>query len=107
MQTAQLKASLAVNREAVLLYWSLGKSILAWQEGEGWGTRVVERLAQDLHSAFPEIRGLSPCNLGYMKAFAEAWPDEPIVQQLVAKLPWGHNVRLIEQAKDHAARHAD
>jgi predicted nuclease of restriction endonuclease-like (RecB) superfamily len=104
IQSAQLRASLAVNRELVLLYWGIGKDILARQQKDGWGTRVIERLAKDLHSTFPAMRGLSPRNLGYMKAFAEAWPEEVILQQLVAKLPWGHNVRLIEQVKDSAER---
>ncbi len=100
IQTAQLRTSLSVNREPVLLYWGIGKDILARQEKDGWGTKVIERLAKDLHSSFPEMRGLSPRNLGYMKAFAESWPEEAILLQLVAKLPWGHNVRLIEQAKE-------
>lgn len=42
------------------------------------------------------MTGLSARNLKYKRAFAEAWPDEPIVQQAVARLPWGHNVRLLE-----------
>ena len=46
------------------------------------------------------MQGLSPRNLGYMKAFAEAWPDDSILQQAVAKLPWGHNVRLLDLVKD-------
>jgi predicted nuclease of restriction endonuclease-like (RecB) superfamily len=104
IQTAQLRASLAVNRELALLYWGIGRQILVRQEEDGWGSRVIERLAKDLRLAFPEMRGLSPRNLGYMKAFAEAWPDEAILQQLVAKLPWGHNVRLIEQVKEPAER---
>jgi predicted nuclease of restriction endonuclease-like (RecB) superfamily len=50
------------------------------------------------------MKGLSPRNLGYMKAFAEAWPEESILQQLVAKLPWGHNVRLLDHVKDSLER---
>jgi predicted nuclease of restriction endonuclease-like (RecB) superfamily len=104
IQTAQLRASLAVNRELVQLYWAIGREILARQREDGWGTGVIERLARDLRSAFPGMQGLSPRNLGYMKAFAEAWPEERILQQVVAKLPWGHNVRLVERVKDSAER---
>jgi predicted nuclease of restriction endonuclease-like (RecB) superfamily len=104
IQTAQLRAALSVNRELVLLYWGIGREILGRQKQDGWGSRVIERLASDLRSAFPGLQGLSPRNLGYMKAFAEAWPEEAILQQLVAKLPWGHNVRLIEQVKDPVER---
>jgi predicted nuclease of restriction endonuclease-like (RecB) superfamily len=104
IQTAQVRAAVAVNHELVLLYWGIGKEILTRQREDGWGTRVIERLAKDLHSEFPEMQGLSPRNLGYMKAFAEAWPEEPILQQLVARLPWGHNVRLLDLVKNHEER---
>jgi len=32
-----------------------------------------------------------------MRTFAEAWPDEPILQQLAAKLPWGHHMVLLDE----------
>jgi predicted nuclease of restriction endonuclease-like (RecB) superfamily len=99
IQAAQVRASLAVNRELVLLYWGIGREILARQNAEGWGSKVVERLARDLRSEFPQMKGLSRTNLLYMRAFSEAWPEEQIVQQLVGQLPWGHNVRILDHAK--------
>jgi predicted nuclease of restriction endonuclease-like (RecB) superfamily len=104
IRTAQLRAGLAVNRELVLLYWQLGREILQRQAREGWGTKVIDRLAADLHRAFPEMTGLSPRNLKYMRAFAEAWPDEAIVQHLVAQIPWGHSVRLLDHVKSREER---
>jgi predicted nuclease of restriction endonuclease-like (RecB) superfamily len=104
IQEAQVRAGLAVNRELVLLYWSIGREILTRQDREGWGAKVIDSLARDLHQSFPEIRGLSPRNLKYMRALADAWPDEQIVQQLVAQIPWGHNVRLLDYVKDPAER---
>jgi predicted nuclease of restriction endonuclease-like (RecB) superfamily len=92
IRAAQVKAALAVNAELVLLYWAIGRDILARQRKEGWGARIIDRLSADLRSAFPEMKGLSPRNLNYMRAFAEAWSDRRIVQQVVARLPWGHNV---------------
>lgn len=50
------------------------------------------------------MTGLSARNLKYMRAFAEAYPDSQFVQQAVALLPWGHNVRLIETVKDRTER---
>jgi predicted nuclease of restriction endonuclease-like (RecB) superfamily len=91
IRTAQLRASLAVNRELVLLYWQMGRDILARQEEHGWGAKVIDRLSQDLRREFPGVAGFSPRNLKYMRAFAQAWPDEPIVQQLAAQIPWFHN----------------
>jgi predicted nuclease of restriction endonuclease-like (RecB) superfamily len=104
IQMAQLRASLAVNRELVLLYWGIGREIVARQKEDGWGTRVIESLSKDLRSAFPDMKGLSFRNLGYMKAFAEAWPDESILQQAAAKLPWFHNCVLIDKVKDTVER---
>lgn len=101
IRTAQLRASLAVNREMVVLYWQIGREILQRQEQQGWGAKVIDRLAADLRRAFPDMTGFSPRNLKYMRAFAEAWPDEPIVQQLVAQIPWGHSVRLLDYVSFH------
>lgn len=101
IHSAQQRAALAVNRELVLLYWQIGRDILARQAGEGWGAKVIERLAQDLRSAFPDMKGFSPRNLNYMRAFAQAWPDAAIVQQAVAQLPWGHNVVLLDKLPGH------
>ena len=83
----------------VLLYWQIGRDILNRQERENWGAKVIDRLAGDLKRAFPDMKGFSPRNLKYMRAFAEAWPDEAIVQQLVAQIPWGHNVRILDLVK--------
>lgn len=94
IHSAQQRAALAVNRELVLLYWQIGRDILARQASQGWGAKVIERLAHDLHTAFPEMKGFSRANLMYMRAFAEAWPDAEVVQQAVGQLPWGHQLAL-------------
>lgn len=94
---ARMRAVLAANQELTLLYWDLGRSILDRQAQEGWGAKVIDRLSRDLRRAFPDMKGLSPRNLKYMRRFAEAWPDAEIVQQAVARIPWGHNVRLLDK----------
>ena len=104
IQSAQVRAALAVNRELVLLYWSIGRDILARQQAQGWGARVVDRLAADLRRAFPELKGFSPRNLKYMRAFAEAYPDESFVQQVAAQLPWFHLCVLLDKVHDPAER---
>jgi predicted nuclease of restriction endonuclease-like (RecB) superfamily len=97
IHSAQQRATRAVNRELVLLYWQIGRDILERQSREGWGSKVIERLAQDLRSAFPDMKGFSPRNLKYMRAFAEAWPDAEFVQQAAAQLPWFHLCTLIDK----------
>jgi predicted nuclease of restriction endonuclease-like (RecB) superfamily len=104
IHNAQQRATLAVNRELVYLYWQMGRDILQRQVAQGWGSKVIERLAQDLRAAFPEMKGFSRANLMYMRSFAQAWPDEAIVQQAVGQLPWGHNVVLLTRLKDREQR---
>ena len=104
IRAAQVRASLAVNREMVLLYWQIGRDLLSRQQQEGWGAKVVERLSRDLRLAFPNMKGLSRTNLLYMRAFAAAYPDEAIVQQLAGQIPWFHNCTLLDKAKDPAER---
>ena len=104
IHSARQRASLAVNRELVLLYWQIGRDILARQAEQGWGAKVIERLAHDLRAAFPDMKGFSRANLMYMRAFAEAWPDAEVVQQAVGQLPWGHNLVLLTRLKQPAQR---
>ena len=88
---------MAVNRELVLLYWEIGRDILARQAEQGWGAKVIERLAHDLRTAFPDMKGFSPRNLKYMRALAEAWPDAEFVQQAAAQLPSYHQLALLDK----------
>lgn len=104
IRTAQVKAALAVNQELVFLYWQIGKEILVRQEEQGWGSKVIQRLAKDLKREFPDMRGFSRSNLLSMRAFAEAYPDEAIVQQVVGQIPWGHNIRILSMIKEPEAR---
>ena len=104
IHAAQQRAALAVNRELVLLYWHIGRDILQRQTQQGWGSKVIERLAHDLKTAFPDMKGFSRANLMYMRAFAQAWPEPEIVQQAVGQLPWGHNLVLLTKLKQTEQR---
>jgi predicted nuclease of restriction endonuclease-like (RecB) superfamily len=104
IRAARTRAALAVNCELVLLYWQIGRDILVRQEREGWGAKVIERLATDLLVEFPDMKGFSRANLMYMRSFAEAWDTEEIVQRLVGQIPWGQNITLITKIKDKEER---
>ena len=104
IRSAQIRAAVAVNSELVLLYWTIGRRILVAQKAERWGAKVIDRLSADLIREFPEVKGLSSRNLKYMRAFAEAWSEEAIVQQVVAQIPWGHNVRLLDHLDSQEQR---
>lgn len=104
IQQARVKAALSVNRELILLYWEIGRRILESQEREGWGTKIIDRLASDLKKAFPDTQGFSARNLKYMRAFAEAFPERAIVQQAAAQIPWFHNCILLDKVKEPTQR---
>ena len=87
-----------------MLYWQIGRDILARQASQGWGAKVIDRLAHDLRNAFPEMKGFSPRNLKYMRAVAEAWPEPEFVQQAAAQLPWFHLCTLIDKLATREAR---
>ena len=86
------------------MYWRIGRDIVERQARDGWGSKVIDRLAHDLRTEFPEMRGFSARNLGYMRAFAELWPDAEILQQAAAKLPWFHVCTLIDKLDTQAER---
>jgi predicted nuclease of restriction endonuclease-like (RecB) superfamily len=99
IRQAQIKAALAVNKELTLLYWQIGQEILVRQREEGWGAKIIDQLAKDLKREFPEVKGFSSRNLKYMRAFAEAYPEEQFVQQVAAQIPWFHNCVVLEKVK--------
>ncbi len=99
IHSAQQRATLAVNRELIQLYWQIRRDILERQMQQGWGAKVITRLGHDLRIAFPDMKGFSRANLMYMRAFAAAWPSVEIVQQAVGQLPWGHNLVLLTKLK--------
>ena len=100
----RLRVVLAANAELVFLYWDVGRAILERQSREGWGAKVIDRLSHDLRDAFPDMRGLSPRNLKYMRSFAAAWPDRRIVQEVLAHVTWYHCITLMEKVKDTETR---
>jgi predicted nuclease of restriction endonuclease-like (RecB) superfamily len=104
IRSAQISAAISVNQEMTLLYWHIGREILLRQEQQGWGSKVINRLSQDWKREFPDMKGFSRSNLKYMRAFAEAWPDFQIGQQVLANLPWTQNVALLEKLKDETQR---
>lgn len=98
-----MRARRRVNEELVLLYWEIGREILLRQEREGWGAKVIDRLARDLRTVFPDM-GISARNLKYMRAFAKAWQDPEIVQGHLAQLSWWHQIALLEKLEDREIR---
>jgi len=106
---ARRRAIAAANQELMTLYFEVGQSIVARQADEGWGAKVIDRLARDLQAAFPDMEGFSPRNLHRMRAFYLAWGegegmDGKTLPQPVAKLPWGHNTMLLEKLRTPSQR---
>ena len=120
IRTAQMTTALKVNTDLLQLYWNIGKAINEVQRTTSWGAKVIERLSKDLTKEFPDARGYSERNLLYMRSFAEAYPDFPILQVPLAELgtdgqaefpqvplaeiPWYHHITLLSKTKDPQQR---
>ena len=104
IRKAQLKAVLAVNNNLLSLYWEIGHMLSARMAKEGWGAKVIDRLAKDLEKDFPGLSGFSKRNLRYMRKFSESYPDMSILQAVLAKIPWWHNILLLEKLDSQEER---
>ena len=91
IKISQNRAILSVNKELIFLYYEIGKIILKNQSQKGWGSKIIENLAEDLRKEFPNMKGLSLRNLRYMRLLAE------IVQEILAQLSWYHNQALLDK----------
>lgn len=99
---------------SIHLYWTIGRDLVQRQEQQGWGAKIIDKLAADLATAFPAVEGFSRTNIYRMRAFYQAWPGfvgrasivpQPVGQLAgsipanIAAIPWGHNLILIEKLK--------
>lgn len=104
VNSSRMKAVLAVNSELIMLYYFIGQSILKQQQESKWGAKIIEALAADLKSSFPDMKGLSIRNLKYMRKLADTWDETQFVQQAVAQIPWGHNVAILDKLSNNNDR---
>jgi len=116
IKQAQTRASFKVNEEMLQLYWDIGNSIITQQKQEGWGSKIIDLLSFNLAVTFPNSTGFSLRNLKYMRAFAEAYPQYPIVQVPLAlsntefvqvplaQITWYHHISLIAKVKEQNER---
>lgn len=100
VRVSRQKAVLSANAQLLILYWNIGKLVSEQAGKAGWGAKVIEKLAADLRSEFPDMRGLSYRNIHYMRLFAEVYRDAAFVQQAAAQIPWGHHILLMDKIKD-------
>ena len=101
IKAAQYRAAVHVNADMLLLYHDIGCVI---NEHKAWGNKFVDNLATDIRIAFPESKGYSVRNLKYMAKFAETYPDREFVQTVSARIPWSHNIAILEKVKDPKQR---
>jgi predicted nuclease of restriction endonuclease-like (RecB) superfamily len=97
IRQARLRASVEVNAQLLQVYWEIGQTILEQQSKQGWGAKIIDRLAADLKMEFEDMKGLSARNLRYMRTFAQAYPQLSVWQSPVAKLPLEEEAKPIVQ----------
>jgi predicted nuclease of restriction endonuclease-like (RecB) superfamily len=118
---ARISAGRAVNNELIHLYWDIGQGIVEKQQTAGWGDSVIDQISRDLQKAFPRASGFSPRNLRSIRQFYSAYSDpsfwlqpaaklQPMdsraqfLQQLVAEIPWGQHLLILNKIIEPAAR---
>lgn len=104
IQDARLITYRAANRELITLYFRIGEQIVENQDRHGWGKSVVEKLAIDLQQSFASELGLSSRNLWDMRRFYLEYKPYPKLRQLVAEIPWGHNLLILNKIKEINSR---
>lgn len=97
----QIKTFQEVNNNLIMLYFRLGKII---SENKVYGNNFTKQVSTELKLTFPNMKGFSERNLRAMRLFYEEYSEDEKWQQVVAKLPWGHNLLLIEKVKDKDIR---
>lgn len=97
----QLEIMVDANKKLVNLYFNIGKTL---EENSSWGNKFIDNVAIDLKLSFPNLKGFSVRNLKYMKSFYNEYKDDEEIVQLVAQLPWKHNITLMQKVKNKEIR---
>lgn len=97
----QLEIMTDANKKLVNLYFNIGKIL---EENSSWGNKFIDNVAIELKMSFPNLKGFSIRNLKYMKSFYNEYKDDEEFVQLVAQLPWKHNITLMQKVKDKEIR---
>jgi len=104
IRAAQYEALKTVNKEMILLYLDIGKTIVENQKKHGWGKAIVETLAKDLQAEFPGVSGYSVDNLWRMRKFYLNYANKPKLAPLVQEIAWAHNIVIMEKCKGDLPR---
>lgn len=101
VQSAQIKAAFTVNQALLQLYWDLAERMVEKQQTTAWGDGFLLQMSRDLQAEFPDMKGFSKRNLELMRQWYRFWSEQPaIAKQLVAQIPWGHNLVIISKIKN-------
>ncbi|MBO4489470.1 MAG: hypothetical protein J5741_07460 [Bacteroidales bacterium] len=97
IKSTRISLARRMNSSIIQLYWNIGRQLSERKIDEGYGSAIINRLSADLKKEFPQM-GFSPRNLWNMKQFYDTFSaSDQKLQQLVAVLPWGHNVLLMNK----------
>lgn len=97
IRSAQIKTMKEVNSNLIMLYFKVGKIL---DENSFYGSSFIKNVSQAIKLEYPNAGGYSERNLNYMKLFYEEYKEHPNLQQVVANLPWGHNLLLMQKIKN-------
>ena len=99
-RTSQIKASIRVNNEMLMYYWSVGKDISQRHADSRWGNKFFQNLSIDLADMIPNVKGFSPTNLRYMMRFYEIFQDIQILPQVGEKFHGNNSAKLFHKLRN-------
>lgn len=105
IRSARRAAAMAVNRELITLYWSIGELIVEHGNHSNPDEAMFDLMSQDIKSKLPNRLSFSPNNLRLMRQFYITYRGASQTQlKLVREIPWGHNIEVFQRVTDAQAR---
>ena len=104
IRSSQYEAMKVVNKTLISLYWGIGEEIYNQQQEKGWGKNIVEVLAKELKTEFPETQGFSASNLWRMRNFYITYRENSNLAPLVREISWTKNIAIMEKCREKLER---
>ena len=97
IEQSKKQVAIAINSTMTMLYWQIGKRIVAELQGkdrsEIYGKEVVANLCKNLSSEYGN--SFTEKNIRKMMQFFNVFPEEKIVASLMRQLSWSHILMVI------------
>ena len=99
IETHRQNAYRKVNEELVSLYYEIGEFLSKKIAFEKWGSKAIDRLAEEIKKKYPTLKGFANRNLYRMIQFYETYRHNVIVSPLLTQISWSNNLLIMSGTK--------